>query len=107
MIVSRNLDTWVPCSLNAKIACIKFLTSFVWKGFLEPQNNVDWSKSIWQERFWVGTQQLRAKRVDVRFHAPNGLFCSESITVDISIGDLVTIAVVPAEVGAIWFDFRK
>ena len=97
VVVTRNLGTWVPCALDAKVADIEGLTPFVGQRFLEAQNDVDWTETIGQERFGVGSQQRRIERGDVGLETANRFLNFQSVAVDVAVGNVVAIAVVETE----------
>ena len=107
MVVSWNLRTRVPCSLDAKVADVKRLTAFIGQRLLESQNHVHWTKSIRQEGFGVGSQQGRVEWRNIGLQTSNGFLDLQTITVDVSVGDVVAVAVIEAEVGTIRFNFWK
>ena len=80
--------------------------AFVWKVLLEPEDDVDWSKSIRKERFWVVTQQLRIEWADVGLQAANRFVSVEdAVLVEVTVRNIVAVAVVEAQVRIIrlWF----
>ena len=103
VVVSWHLCARVPRALDAEVADIERLASLVWKRFLEPQNYVNWAKSIGQEGFGVSTQESGVERRNVGLQTSNGLLNFQAIPIQIAVGDVVAVAVIKAQVRTIGF----
>ena len=106
MIVSRNAGARIPCALNCQGGGLQSFASFVWKVLFKPEDDIDRSESIREEGFWVVTQQLRVKWTDVGLQAANRFISvKNAVLVEVTVRNVVAVAVVEAQVGIIrlWF----
>ena len=101
MVVAGNRCARVPCALDAQVADIEWLTAFVGQRLLEPQNHVDRSETIGQEGFRVCAEQCRVERRDVRLETADGLLDFQAVAIHVAVRNVVTVAVVETQVGAI------
>ena len=106
VIVSRNAGARIPCALNCQGGGLQSFASFVWKVLFKPEDDIDRSESIREEGFWVVTQQLRVKWTDVGLQAANRFISvKNAVLVEVTVRNVVAVAVVEAQVGIIrlWF----
>ena len=106
VVVSRNAGARVPCALNCQGGWLQSLAAFVWKVLFESKDDVDWSKSIRKERFWVVTQQQWVEWTDVGLQAANRFVSVEdAVLVEVTVRNIVAVAIIEAQVGIIrlWF----